>query len=80
MANHILLELHEAEEALGYISPDLPYIDWSKIGRALYSEYGDAARDIFEDWSEAGSTYDKRSFNSWWKNFRNTKRTSFGSF
>lgn len=80
MANYIQLELHEAEEALGYISPDLPYKDWSKIGRALYAEFGDQARDIFESWSAAGSSYNKRGFNSWWKNFRRTKRTGFGSF
>jgi glutaredoxin-related protein len=80
MANYIQLELHEAEEALGYISPDLPFKDWSKIGRALYSEFGDQARDIFESWSTSGSSYNKREFNSWWKNFRKTKRTGFGSF
>ncbi|QXM18778.1 PriCT-2 domain-containing protein [Vibrio phage ST2-1pr] len=80
MANYIQLELHEAEEALGYISPDLPYKDWSKIGRALYAEFGDQARDLFESWSAAGSSYNKRGFNSWWKNFRKTKRTGFGSF
>lgn len=80
MANYIQLELHEAEEALGYISPDLPYQDWSKIGRALYAEFGDQARDIFDSWSAAGSSYNKRGFNSWWKNFRRTKRTGFGSF
>ncbi len=80
MANYIQLELHEAEEALGYISPDLPFKDWSQIGRALYSEFGDPARDVFESWSTSGSSYNKREFNSWWKNFRKTKRTGFGSF
>ncbi|HFQ5115463.1 TPA: plasmid replication protein, CyRepA1 family [Vibrio vulnificus] len=80
MANYIQLELHEAEEALSYISPDLPFKDWSKVGRALYIEYGDQAREIFEDWSSAGNSYNKREFNSWWKNFRKTKKTSFGSF
>lgn len=80
MANYTQLELHEAEEALGYISPDLPQQDWSKIGRALYVEFGELARDMFETWSSSGSTYNKAAFNSWWKNFRKTKRTDFGSF
>ncbi|MBD1559529.1 DNA primase [Vibrio sp. S9_S30] len=80
MANYIQLELHEAEEALGYISPDLPQQDWAKIGRALYVEFGELARDMFESWSAPGNTYNKAAFNSWWKNFRKTKRTDFGSF
>ncbi|MDW1621501.1 plasmid replication protein, CyRepA1 family [Vibrio sp. Vb2853] len=80
MANHIQLELYEAEEALSHISPDLPYKRWSKIGRALVSEYGNDARDIFERWSATGNSYDKRGFKSWWKNFQRVKRTSFGSF
>ncbi|EDL67446.1 primase C 2 (PriCT-2) family [Vibrio campbellii HY01] len=80
MANYIQLELYEAEEALSHISPDLPYKRWSKIGRALVSEYGNDARDIFERWSATGNSYDKRGFKSWWKNFQRVKRTSFGSF
>ncbi|MCL9783637.1 PriCT-2 domain-containing protein [Vibrio sp. S4M6] len=78
--NYIELTLLEVEEALSYISPNLPYIDWSKIGRALYTEFGDEARSVFEEWSATGDSYHKREFNSWWKNFRRTKRTSFGSF
>lgn len=78
--NHLELTLIEVEEALSYINPDLPFKDWSKVGRALYSEHGENARDIFESWSSQGSTYNKREFQSWWKNFRRTKKTSFGSF
>ncbi len=80
MANYIDLTQIEVEEALGYINPDLPFQDWSKIGRALYSEFGDNIRDAFESWSATGSTYKKKEFNVWWKNFRRTKKTSFGSF
>ncbi|MBF4377369.1 PriCT-2 domain-containing protein, partial [Vibrio anguillarum] len=46
--NHLELTLIEVEEALSYINPDLPFKDWSKVGRALYSEHGENARDIFE--------------------------------
>lgn len=80
MANHIVLNLFEAEEALCRINPDLPFQNWSKIGRALFSEFGDDARDMFESWSSTGSSYNKKEFQSWWKNFRSTKKTSFGSF
>lgn len=78
--NHIDLTLQEVEEALSYIDASLPFTDWSKIGRAIYSEFGEQARDVFESWSSTGNSYNKREFNSWWKNFRKTKRTSFGSF
>lgn len=80
MANHITLDLYQAEEALSYINADLPFKQWSKIGRALYSEFGEDARDVFEDWSATGSSYHKKEFHAWWKNFRKTKKTSFGSF
>jgi hypothetical protein len=80
MTEHLQLTLQEADEALGYIKPNLPYLEWSRIGRSLYSEFGDDAREIFESWSSTGGSYNKSQFNSWWKNFRKTKRTTFGSF
>lgn len=78
--NRLELTLLEVEDALNEIDPNLPYADWSKIGRALYSEFGDSARDIFESWSAQGGSYHKKEFNAWWKNFRKTRKTSFGSF
>ncbi|TDE19250.1 DNA primase [Vibrio owensii] len=78
--NKLELTLLEAEEALSFIDFNLPYNDWAKVGRALYSEFGDSARDIFESWSAQGSSYHKKEFNAWWKNFRKTRKTSFGSF
>ncbi|MFV0576092.1 MAG: plasmid replication protein, CyRepA1 family [Vibrio sp.] len=78
--NYIDLTLQEVEEALSYIDASLPFNTWAKIGRAIYAEFGEQARDVFESWSSTGNSYHKREFNSWWKNFRKTKRTSFGSF
>lgn len=78
--NHLELDFGQIEEALSFIDPNLPYTDWAKVGRALYSEHGDSVRDIFEAWSEQGASYNKKAFNSWWKNFHKTRKTSFGSF
>jgi len=76
----IELTFDQVSDALYFINPDLPYQEWSKIGRALCSEYGDDARDLFEKWSSQGDTYSKAEFKSYWKTFLKTKRTNFGSF
>lgn len=78
--NRLELTLLEVEEALSFIDPNISYNDWAKVGRAIYSEFGDNARDIFESWSSQGGSYHKKEFNAWWKNFRKTRKTSFGSF
>lgn len=75
------LSFDEVEDALGFIDPNVPLKEWSKIGRALASEFGDSIRDIFEHWSSNGSTYHAKEFDKHWKNFLNrTKNISFGSF
>lgn len=76
----IELDLYGAEIALSHIDENIPYQEWSKIGRALYIEFGDDARDVFERWSSTGSTYNRAEFNAYWKNFRHTTKVSFGSF
>lgn len=78
--SNIELTFDQVESALDFINPDLPFQEWSKVGRALYSEYGDDARGLFEVWSSKGTSYNEKEFQAWWKNFRRTKKTSFGSF
>lgn len=78
--NHIELSLYDAENALQFIDPAIPYIDWAKLGRSLYAEYGDDARDMFEQWSAQSSSYNAKEFLSHWRGFRKTRKTNFGSF
>lgn len=81
MATDLLeLSLYDADNALQFIDPDLPYHDWAKVGRALFAEFGDDARDIFEQWSSQAGSYHKKEFLSHWRSFRRTKKVSFGSF
>lgn len=75
------LSFDEIEDALNFLDPGLPLKEWSKIGRALASVYGDSIRDVFEHWSSKGPTYHEKLFNQHWKNFVNrTRKTTFGSF
>ena len=48
------------QDALQYIPPDLPYIDWRNVGFALISEFGkEQGGEMYDSWSQAGSTYDR---------------------
>lgn len=85
MANLIQLTLQEAEDALYEIDANLPYyVDkepcWSRVGRALFSEFGDSAFAMFDAWSAQGSSYDAKLINYHWKNFRGSNKVGFGSF
>ena len=80
MSNDIEITLSDLEDLLFLLDPNLPFNTWSKIGRAIYSEFGDSARDAFESWSANGSSFNKKQFNGWWRNFRKTRKTSIGSF
>ena len=85
MTNYIKLELHEAEEALSFIDPNLPYFVkdepcWSRVGRALYSEFGDSAEAMFDRWSQGGHSYNAKAVKHHWRTFSRTTKVFFRSF
>lgn len=49
--------LAEVQEALTYISPNMPYDDWLQVLMAIHDEFGDAGVQIADEWSERGATY-----------------------
>jgi len=60
-----------AEQALQFISPverDL----WVAMGMALQSEFGDAARDMWMDWSRQADSFRESDARAVWKSFRGT--------
>lgn len=61
------LSIAQANDALGYISPDLPRDEWWRILAAVKSEFGDDARDAALNWSQAGDTFKQSDFNSTWR-------------
>jgi phage/plasmid primase-like uncharacterized protein len=73
------LDLTSALDALSHISANIDYKDWSNIGRALASEFGDDARDGFESWSEGGDSYNSREFNAQWNSFKRTKKVNIST-
>lgn len=60
-----------AEQALQFISPverDL----WVAMGMALQSEFGDAARDLWMDWSRQADSFRETDARAVWRSFRGT--------
>lgn len=79
--SNIELTFEEAELALDFVkNPHNEYELWAKIGRALYSEFGESAKGIFEHWSR-GTTADfnESKFSRGWKDLRKTNETTIGS-
>lgn len=81
--SNIELTFEEAEVALSFVKHNHSqdwYGFWAKIGRSLYSEFGESAKGIFEIWSRStASEFDEKKFNSGWKAFKDTKETTIGS-
>lgn len=51
-----------AEEALGYIDPDVSYPVWRNIGFALAEQFtSGTAKRLFKGWSRAGSKWDREA-------------------
>lgn len=66
-------EIDKINEAITYISPDVEYPDWIKVGMALKSELGDAAMEIWDNWSKKGLKYvDKKEIIYHWNTFNGT--------
>lgn len=64
------VELHEAAEMLDYISSDCPRDEWVQIGMALRDEFGDAAMNLWHNWSQkAGRRYNHNDAQAAWRSF-----------
>jgi hypothetical protein len=64
------LPLDDAAAALHYVSSDCSREDWLVIGMALRDEYGDAANELWHQWSaQAGTRYNRRDAQAVWRSF-----------
>jgi putative DNA primase/helicase len=61
--------MNRAQSALQFISP-IERDVWVQMGMALHSEFGEAARDIWMDWSRQADSFNELSARSVWKSFR----------
>ena len=58
--------LQDIQDALEFISPDIPRDDWVRVGMGIKNEFGDAGFDSFDNWSMAGKSYKAASTKSAW--------------
>ena len=63
--------------SLADVEAMLPYIDgcdmrdtWLRVGMALKSEFGDAAFDAWDMWSQGAGNYESRACRASWRGFR----------
>lgn len=61
----------KAESALQFVSPVEREV-WVQMGMAVKSEYGDAARDVWMDWSRQADSFRESDARAVWKSFRGT--------
>lgn len=67
MTDHPPLTLNQAAEALSFVSADVDRATWVNFANALFTEFGDAGRAIWEEWSQEGASYNASSAASTWR-------------
>ncbi|MEX3934811.1 PriCT-2 domain-containing protein [Paraburkholderia phymatum] len=75
--------LEEARDALIYVSPDCDRNEWFGIGAALYNEFGDAAFDLFDSWSQGvvdPDRYDHHGTRVTWRSIKGTSSSNPKTF
>lgn len=61
--------METARQALSFVSP-VERAVWVRMGMALKAEFGDAAKDIWLEWSQAYDGYDAGAANASWRSFK----------
>lgn len=61
--------LHDMQAALLYISPE-DRDTWRTVGMGLKAEFGELAFDVWDAWSQSGSTYSATDARTVWKSMR----------
>lgn len=69
--NYVLsdIDLNVASQALEYCDPS-DRDEWINMGMALKAEFGESARDVWDQWSQKDSSYKLSSVNTSWKSFK----------
>lgn len=61
--------METARQALSFVSP-MERAVWVRMGMALKAEFGDAAKDMWLEWSQAYDDYDAGAANASWRSFK----------
>lgn len=64
------ITIDEAEQALGFIDPNITREEWVRVGMALKSEYGEEGFALFDTWSADGVSYDKANLKTTWRSIK----------
>lgn len=72
------ISLTDAGAALGFIAPD-DRDTWLRMGMALKSEFGDAAFDCFDTWSQSAPSYKAKDARDVWKSFKTAGGVTIGT-
>lgn len=71
-------DYQRAREALTYIDPNLPRSDWIKVGTGLKNAFGEDGKELFQEFSQRGDSYQERGFEHTWKSL-DASKASMGS-
>lgn len=63
------IDLSQACEMLDYISPSCSRDEWVQVGMALRDEFGDAACNLWHEWSSKSEKYNLRDAQAAWRSF-----------
>lgn len=63
------IDLSEAAEMLDFIDPSMSRDEWIVIGMALRDEFGDAACNLWHEWSSNSDKYNLRDAQAAWRSF-----------
>lgn len=70
-------EVKRAEEALAFLSPDLPYEEWMRIGMA--AQAAGISLAFFDNWCAGSKKYEKRAVRSLWDSYSPDKGITAGT-
>lgn len=71
--------LEQAKDALTVLNPDMPYVDWLRLGFALHncSQGSESGLVIWDEWSSRGASYPGESnLRAKWKGFSSSRINS----
>jgi len=73
-------DLQKAADALDYVTPDIEYGEWIRLGQALHDAFGDAGKAVWHRWSTGGQKYkDEHDIELHWKSFNAGKGVGLGT-
>ncbi len=74
-----LATYENVRDALSYISPETEREEWVKVGTALKSGLNGEGFELFDQWSQQGSSYNAHDVKDTWKSIKTTGGITVGT-